>query len=814
MKKKIMKSAGCILLAITMILSMVGCGGKDGASNSGTSSKLDKDHVYAYTDLDFGEKFDDVRSVFYANDRIYVVSVTYGNSEITRLNSCKLDGTDIQSIILEGSDGTIPEEVIEPETTEPEDAESEEAVDVVEPRTSEVAMAEEVPVGDSEAYVEGEPYNNTYSWMSNYAFDSKGNLYATEEKNTDSMDEEGNYASSSEYNLVCWNSTGELLWSKDLKEGVSNDEYFYVSSLLIDGEDNVYMMASGKICLFDTQGNKVQEKEISEEEMGTLYLDKSGNPFLIGWNTDYTKQFSRKIDKNTLQLSEGVELPSVLYNYGMMQGKNYDLMLTSSSGIFGYNLGDQEATELMDYVDSDLESSSLSYITALNETQFAACYNDMDTWAYHVAVFTKVDPADVVDKTSISFGCFYMDYNVKRQIVKFNKTNSKYRIQIKDYSMFSTSEDYLAGYTQLNNDILTGNTPDIMVVDANMPIDSYIAKGILEDLNPYIDADEELNREDYLTNVLNAFSVDGKLYQLAPRFSVFTVMGKTSDVGAQRGWTLEDLEKVMASKPEGTQSFAEMNRANILYYAIMLSSKNYIDQVTGECHFDSPGFIHLLEFMKQFPEEIDYSVYEDDNYWENYETMYRDGRALLQATSISQYSDFNRIEKVSFGEDVTLIGFPTENKDGSAIMADLSMAMSAKSKSKDGVWEFMRYYLTDDYQENGIEYAFPIKLSALEKQGAKAMERPYWENEDGTKEYYDDTYQLNGVDVKIEPMTQQEVDEFTDFLKSIDQVGNYSSSLTDIINEEAAAFFADQKSAEEVAKIIQSRIQIYISENR
>ena len=126
----------------------------------------------------------------------------------------------------------------------------------------------------------------------------------------------------------------------------------------------------------------------------------------------------------------------------------------------------------------------------------------------------------------------------------------------------------------------------------------------------------------------------------------------------------------------------------------------------------------------------------------------------------------------------------------------------------------MRYYLTDDYQENGIEYAFPIKLSALEKQGAKAMERPYWENEDGTKEYYDDTYQLNGVDVKIEPMTQQEVDEFTDFLKSIDQVGNYSSSLTDIINEEAAAFFADQKSAEEVAKIIQSRIQIYISENR
>ena len=40
-----------------------------------------------------------------------------------------------------------------------------------------------------------------------------------------------------------------------------------------------------------------------------------------------------------------------------------------------------------------------------------------------------------------------------------------------------------------------------------------------------------------------------------------------------------------------------------------------------------------------------------------------------------------------------------------------------------------------------------------------------------------------------------------------------SEEIYSIISEEAAPYFAGQKSAEEVAKIIQSRIQIYVSEN-
>ena len=55
-------------------------------------------------------------------------------------------------------------------------------------------------------------------------------------------------------------------------------------------------------------------------------------------------------------------------------------------------------------------------------------------------------------------------------------------------------DDYTAGITKLNADIAAGNVPDIMVINNQLPVNSYIEKGLFEDLNPYIEKDEELDR--------------------------------------------------------------------------------------------------------------------------------------------------------------------------------------------------------------------------------------------------------------------------------------------------------------------------------
>ena len=51
-------------------------------------------------------------------------------------------------------------------------------------------------------------------------------------------------------------------------------------------------------------------------------------------------------------------------------------------------------------------------------------------------------------------------------------------------------------------------------------------------------------------------------------------------------------------------------------------------------------------------------------------------------------------------------------------------------------------------------------------------------------------------------------------LYTFNQVYSYDQELMNIISEESAAFFSGQKSAKDVAAIIQSRVQIYVNENR
>ena len=60
----------------------------------------------------------------------------------------------------------------------------------------------------------------------------------------------------------------------------------------------------------------------------------------------------------------------------------------------------------------------------------------------------------------------------------------------------------------------------------------------------------------------------------------------------------------------------------------------------------------------------------------------------------------------------------------------------------------------------------------------------------------------------------QQEDKIMDVIKNTTQVARYDTKLTDIINEEAAAYFKGQKSLDETAKIIQNRASTYINESR
>jgi ABC-type glycerol-3-phosphate transport system substrate-binding protein len=612
----------------------------------------------------------------------------------------------------------------------------------------------------------------------------------------------------SERELACLNDNPDI----------NNQDWFYVGQVFALPNNLLLVNAMEQLATYDLNGNyqglALENLSNSDEYgWGRNYLFLRDGRTLFSYYGEYGVAL-REFNISTGFVGEQITLSENRNaNYSVFPGAGYDLFLANEREVYGYNIGG-EMVKLMDVIDSDLFTSGFSTLYGISPEQFMASYYDESVNRQCFALFTKVPPEEVQDKIELVLGGNWVEWDVRREVVNFNKSNEKYRITIIDYgNLYANNDDWNAGLTRLNTDIVSGRAPDIMLLGSNMPSQSYMAKGLFADLLPFIEKDPDLDVDNLMPNVVEAFSMDGKLYQLVPHYYVYTAIAKTANVGSDPGWTIDDAEALLARQPEGTTLFDMfMTRETLLQSAMTFGEGQFIDWTTGRCYFDSPAFIKLLELMSNYSDEIDYSFYERVDFWDEYQSAYRNGRILMMITTISNLRDYNRTAQGQFGGDVTPIGFPTEGGNGAVLTGNLCLTISAKSRNRDGAWEFLRTFLSEEYQKNR-GWSLPILRSVYDQQAQEATERPFWIDENGVKQEYDDTWWINDQEIILQPMTRAEVDRLTDYILSVRTANSYNQTLMDIINEEAAAYFAGQKSVQEVVAIIQSRAQIYVSEN-
>ena len=79
--------------------------------------------------------------------------------------------------------------------------------------------------------------------------------------------------------------------------------------------------------------------------------------------------------------------------------------------------------------------------------------------------------------------------------------------------------------------------------------------------------------------------------------------------------------------------------------------------------------------------------------------------------------------------------------------------------------------------------------TAEEQKAKLSMEVPYFIGDNGEKIEYENTYYINGEEIKLEQFTQAEVDEISEFIYSINKRSYYNADIINIVNEEAESFF-------------------------
>lgn len=833
-----------VALASSLALGLCACNKEGGGLFGGGDKKevsanaaLAKEYVYRMEAVDFSalqtaEVSDcSVQKILYSGDNVYMVFNIYGTdgSTVYKMLSMKTDGSDVKYYDFQTGLNTDKNAGESAAGSTDENQESDSAT-AIQPRTEEEEKISADAGIDSDMSLDEEFYSNyVYENVGLNNFVVSGDkIYASKIYYYEDYSDPENYISVRDYYVCCWDFEGNMLWETPLEALSDENAWYNITTVAIQPDGKVAVLIGGEDCgviYAEADGRVTDLQQISAmddifDNASNFVAMSDGKLLVTYYNNDWSELFVANYDFATDTLSEPQTMPSAMSYSGMSNlsvDANGDLVYVDTQGIFKYHMSDAEPKQMMSFVNSDLNVSWLDGFAWLDDEHFVGLYSVYDEYTYKRSleggIFTKVAPENIPDKDVLVMGGVYIPSDIKNRVVNFNKSSNTHRIVIKDYSQYNTNEDYMGGYTQLNNDIIAGNMPDMLIVDSyGMSVENYAAKGLLADIGELIATDEELANVEFMDNVFNACKIDGKLYEIIPAFSVSTYIGKTSVVGSHSSWTMEDAQKLLSNMPEGTNLFGDMTRDGYLNMIIEICGRDFVDVSTGKCNFDSEEFISLMEFAMTLPEEITYD-YSGDDWYIEYENQYRENRTILSSCYISNIQNLVYTINGSFGENVTFIGMPKSSGNGSAIYTSTTYAISAESDYVDVAWKFMKYYLTDEYQDT-LSWQLPVGKKQFDILAQKATKKPVYEDHDGMPQEDEYYYWINDENVILEPLTQKQVYNIINYISSVNTRVYYNRNITNIVTEEMDAYYSGQKSAKEVAGIIQSRVQLYVNENR
>ena len=631
--------------------------------------------------------------------------------------------------------------------------------------------------------------------------------------------------------------------NEDNEDGMSGN----LSSFAVDAAGNLYVSDYNNIYVLDAEGN-VQFKLDGSQYNGSLCRLNAQQVGVMWYNytddvnaADENGQYFVPIDLETKDWGEKVKLPS---NVGsILPGDDaYDFYYTYNNNIYGYAAKTDTKEKLVDWLACDVDTNNMSGYAMLSDSRVAALMQDWSTdpTTYQLIVLHRVDASEIKEKKVLTLACMYLDWNLRSMIVEYNKTNDEYRINVVDYSEYATDDDYNAGVTKLTTEIISGSVPDIFLT-SNLPIDKYAAKGVIADLNTFMDGGNGLSRDYFVPQVMSALEKDGKLYELPTSFSVQTAYALSSIASQYDTWNVAAVQDAMTQLQEGATVFSDgWTKNTALSNCLSRNLSAFVDWTTGKCEFDSEAFQQLLAFCNSFPAEtsdgdgaIAYApsadIAVDDAMWESDATRITNGKQLMSTTGMYSFDSY--IWNVyAIRDKITFTGYPTEDGSGSSFELQMPMAISSVTKYPDAAWDFVCSIIKkmNTIDENNNYYGFPISQAAFDAEMTDIMTEQYQLDENGEQVDWDGdgepdkairgSYETmeNGETVykDVYALTQEDIDQILGVINNTHSVYDYDQEILDIITDEVAAYFAGDKDVQTTASMIQSRVNLYVQEQR
>jgi len=385
------------------------------------------------------------------------------------------------------------------------------------------------------------------------------------------------------------------------------------------------------------------------------------------------------------------------------------------------------------------------------------------------------------------------------QVTVFNRQNYTHQIEVINYT-----HDNL---DRLRTELITGRGPDMLMLSGwGFHLFSALSEGhFLLDLHMMIDADPDLKREDFFPSILSTWENSrGELVKIAPDFGIQTIIGSQSVFPkAPENWNYVDFITFYQEARAAGYDYPlgqSIDRLHILV-KLLFTDNTFFCERNAVANFDSESFINILNFLMTIPADQGWDRISNlalEGLWDPTGELLRGQQLILPFANIFGMPDFYTLQGRLGG--ITAFGFPSNDAPTHAVQSS-SWAIGIRSNSPhiDAAWEFVRLGLLLDSPYNRI--GFPLRIDLFEQLIYDELNRTApvavaWV----------------GGSLELPPLVESDAELLRELVSNIGHKPIIEHPVQNIVNEDVSAFFAGVRSAEDTARIIQSRVQILLDE--
>ena len=508
-------------------------------------------------------------------------------------------------------------------------------------------------------------------------------------------------------------------------------------------------------------------------------------------------------DRETLRCWDPVE--GLLWEpvYSSQRGR---ILVTKERVLQEYDPHTGSMSPVFNWMDVALNYASLEGYSAFNGLE----NSNGDLFYPANGKLTKVSPGMVPVKKMLTLGCFAdataqgyeyseTDYTCSEvlldAIMRFNQTDPEYRIVLKPMVWHDEAER-----NKLMIQLATEN--EIDVLDTSLLPPGAVDRQLLADLLPYIDADPDISRENFIPSLFSALTERGGLYEYTDKFTLLTILGSEQLGISREEWTTDKALEVLTRE----ESAPYMTQEQLIFLFSWAATAEFMDRANGTCSFDSPVFIGWLELMKHIPVTPPEGA-----------SFCSPGCDWLISNDFASEAGYR--PRMTFKNEASVLGFPGSTGTGTYFMkllpadgmghtgqlelgdgflwtggCNTSLGVMASSGNKDGAWRFIKTFMQGE-TEPTLNDGIPVLRSVFEQAVANSTQRP--------QSNVSDYASFNEKDAAV----------MRELVYGTDRLVIRDDAVMDTLKTEVTAFLAGKESAEEAARLIQSKLSLYMSEH-